>query len=69
MLALSLYWNNLPSVSSKYQFIYEYQFGDQMLRDDFEFFLPKNRSLYEMSYMVVPGDAKNMYVKMDGEDK
>ncbi len=70
LLALALYWNTLPSVSAKYKFVYEYQFWDQTLRSDlWGIFLPKNRALYEMSYMVAPWNAQNMFIKMDPEEK
>ncbi|MBW7954446.1 VCBS repeat-containing protein [Candidatus Gracilibacteria bacterium] len=67
-LALSLAWNNLSSVSAKYAFVFDNYLSDQSLRGD-SFYLPKNKKQYEISYLGAPGDPKNMYIKMDPEDK
>lgn len=68
-LIFSVYWNNLNSVGWKYKFIMENYLSDQFGGNEFNFFLPKNKKQYEMSYLWAPWDAKNMYVKLDPEDK
>lgn len=68
-LIFSVYWNNLNSVSAKYKFIVENYLSDQFGGNGFNFYLPKNKKQYEISYMWAPWDAKNMYVKLDPEDK
>lgn len=69
MLLFSLYWNNLNSVSAKYKFIMENYLSDQFWWNNYDFFLPKNKKQYEISYLWSSGDAQNMYVKLDPEDK
>lgn len=68
-LAFALVWNNLETIGAKYKFIFQYYLWDQFQRDDFHFFLPKNKKNYEITYLGAPWDAQNMYIKMDPEDK
>nr|MDD3720153.1 VCBS repeat-containing protein [Candidatus Gracilibacteria bacterium] len=68
-LVFSLYWKNLNSVSAKYKFIFENYLSDQFNGNTYKFGLPKNKKMYEISYMGAPGDAENMYIKIDPESK
>ncbi|MDP2089997.1 MAG: FG-GAP-like repeat-containing protein [Candidatus Gracilibacteria bacterium] len=68
-LVLSLYWNNLNSTSAKYGFIFDNYLIDQFGEQESKYLLPKNKKQYEISYLGAPGDAKNMYIKMDPKAK
>jgi hypothetical protein len=67
-LVFSIYWNNLNSVSAKYKFIFENYLSDQFGSNDANYYLPKNKKQYEISYLWAPWDSKNMYVKLDPEE-
>lgn len=66
-LVFSLYWNNLNSVSAKYKFIFENYLNDQFSNWE-NFLLPKNKKVYEISYLWAPWNAQNMFVKLDPKD-
>ncbi len=68
-LTFSILWNNLTSVSAKYAFIFENYLSDQFWWNDYNFYLPKNKKQYEIAYLWAPGDPRNMYIKLDPEDK
>ncbi len=68
-LVFAVYWNNLDTISSKYKFIFQEYLGNQFVGNDYGFHLPDSKKSYEMSYFAAPGDAKNMYIKLDPEDK
>lgn len=68
-LVFSIYWNNLTSVSAKYKFVFENYLSDQFGESWVNYFLPKNKKQYEVSYIWAPWDAKNMYVTLDPNDK
>ena len=68
-LIFSIYWNNLNSVSAKYKFIFENYLSDQFGWNNFNFYLPKNKKQYEIAYLWAPWDAKNMYIKLNPEEK
>ena len=68
-LIFSIYWNNLDSVASKYKFIFEEYLSNQFEGNDYNFHLPKSKKSYEIAYFAAPGDAQNMYVKLDPELK
>ncbi len=68
-LVFSILWNNLTSVSAKYKFIFENYLSDQFGGNDFNFYLPRNKKMYEIAYLWAPWDSKNMYVKLDPEEK
>ncbi|MDD5769409.1 MAG: hypothetical protein PHE25_00425 [Candidatus Gracilibacteria bacterium] len=68
-LIFSIYRNNLNSVSAKYKFVFENYLGDQFGGNNFDFFLPKNKKQYEISYLGASGDSQNMYVKLDPNEK
>lgn len=69
-LVFAVYWNNLTTVSSKYKFIFENYLGNQFESDnDFGFVLPDAKKSYEIAYLAAPGDAENMYIKLDPEQK
>jgi len=68
-LVFSVYWNNLDSVASKYKFIFEEYLSNQFEWNDYNFHLPKSKKSYEIGYFAAPGDAQNMYVKLDPELK
>ncbi|MDR2639893.1 MAG: hypothetical protein LBC61_00715 [Candidatus Peribacteria bacterium] len=44
-----MYWNNLPSVSSKYQFVFEHYLSSD---NPERYYLPKSKSEYEISYLA-----------------
>ncbi len=68
-IVFSIYWNNLKSISAKYKFIIENYLSDQSWWNNYNFILPKNKAEYEINYIWAPWDAKNMYIKMDPEEK
>lgn len=68
-LVFSIYWTSLNSVSWKYKFVFENYLSDQFLNTSNGYFLPSNRKSYEISYLWAVWDSKNMYVKLDPEDK
>ena len=68
-LVFAVYWNNLTTVSSKYKFIFENYLGNQFEGNDFAFHLPDSKKSYEINYLSAPGDAENMYIKLDPEQK
>lgn len=68
-LIFSIYWNNLPSVSAKYKFIFENYLSDQFGWNNYNFYLPKNKKQYETAYLWASWDPVSMYIKMDPEDK
>lgn len=68
ILVFSIYWNNLNSVSSKYWFVFENYLSDQIWSQE-DFFLPKNKKLYEIAYLWSKWDASNMYIWLDPESK
>ncbi|MDD2870584.1 MAG: VCBS repeat-containing protein [Candidatus Gracilibacteria bacterium] len=68
-LVFSQYWNNLNSVSAKYGFIFDNYLVDQFGEQESNYLLSKNKKQYEISYLGAPGDAQNMYVKMDPKAK
>ncbi len=68
-LTFSILWNNLTSVSAKYAFIFENYLSDQFWGNDYNFYLPKNKKQYEIAYLWAPGDPRNMYIKLDPEEK
>lgn len=67
-LSFSLYWNSLNTPSAKYKFIFENYLSDQF-EDEDKYNLPKNKKSYEIAYLGAPGNAQNMYVKLDPESK
>ncbi len=68
-LIFAVLWNNFNNVSAKYKFIFENYLSDQFGGNDYNFYLPKNKKQYEIAYLWALWDAKNMYVKLDPEDK
>lgn len=68
-LVFALYWKNLNSVSAKYKFVFENYLSDQFTWNSYNFWLPKNKKMYEVAYLWAPWDAENMYIKMDPESK
>jgi len=69
LVVFSTYWNNLKTVSAKYKFIIDNYLSDQSLNSDAKFLLSKNKPEYEIAYLWASWDAKNMYIKMDPEEK
>ena len=67
-LSFALYWNSLNTPSAKYKFIFENYLSDQFTTEE-EYNLPKNKKSYEIAYLGAPGDAQNMYIKLDPESK
>lgn len=67
-LAFALYWKNIDNISEKYAFVLENYLSDQFNKD-ISYWIPKNKKLYELSYMWAPWNASSMYVKMDPEAK
>ncbi len=68
VLVFAIYWNNLNSVSAKYWFVFENYLSDQNLWWE-EYFLPKNKSQYEIAYLWAPGSVTDMYIWLDPESK
>jgi len=68
-LVFAVYWNNLKTVSSKYKFIFQNYLSNQFEGNDYRFHLPKSKKSYESAYIAAPGDASNMYIKLDPELK
>lgn len=68
-LVFAIFWNNLDTVSSKYKFIFQEYLSNEFEGNDYGFHLPKAKKSYELAYMAAPGDAQNMYVKLDPELK
>lgn len=68
-LVFAVYWNNLGTVSSKYKFIFENYLGNQFEGNEYAFHLPDSKKSYEITYLAAPGDAENMYIKLDPEQK
>lgn len=68
-LVFAVFWNNLDTVSSKYKFIFQEYLSNEFEGNDYAFHLPKAKKSYEIAYMAAPGDAQNMYVKLDPELK
>jgi uncharacterized repeat protein (TIGR01451 family) len=68
-LVFAIFWNNLNTVSSKYKFIFQEYLSNEFEGNDYGFHLPKAKKSYEVAYMAAPGDAQNMYVKLDPELK
>ena len=69
LVVFSTYWNNLKTVSAKYKFIIDNYLSDQSLNKNYKFLLSKNKPEYEISYIWASGDAKNMYIKINPEEK
>ncbi len=63
------FWNNLDNISLKYKFIIENYLSDQVWGNTYNFLLPKNKSEYEIAYLWAAWDAKNMYIKLNPEEK
>jgi len=68
-LVFSIFWNNLNSPSAKYKFIFDEYLSNEFTGNDYGFHLPKAKKSYEIWYFAAPGDAQNMYVKIDPEQK
>ena len=68
-LVFAIYWKNLDTVSAKYKFIFEEYLENQFTGNEHSFHLPNSKKSYEMSYFAAPGDAANMYVKLDPDGK
>jgi len=68
MLVFAIYWNNLNSVSSKYWFIFENYLSNQFSNEE-KYFLPKNKTWYEIAYLGSSWDASNMFIWLDPEAK
>jgi len=68
-LVFSVYWNNLDNIASKYKFIFQEYLSNQFTGNDYNFHLPKSKKSYEIAYYAAPGDAQNMYVKLDPDLK
>ena len=59
-------WMNLATPTAKYKYVLENYLdikGNVLLQD------VAHKSDYEISYMGAPGSAKNMYVRLDPEEK
>ena len=70
LLVLSVYWNNLTSVPAKYAFILENYLSDRFISNNaLDIVLPKEKRQYEISYLTAPWNTREMYIKMDPEDK
>ncbi len=67
-LEFALYWKNIDNISEKYAFILDNYLSDQFTNTE-KYGLPKNKKMYELSYMGAPWNATSMYVKMDPEWK
>ncbi len=65
-LADTILWYNRTNATSKYSFILENYLDRDGNRD---YPLSGHHSDYEMGYIGGPGDAQNMYVKVDPESK
>jgi len=68
-LVFSILWKNMTNISAKYKFVIENYLNDQIWWNDFDFILAKNKKQYEISYLTAPWDARNMYIKIEPEDK
>ncbi|MCH8518895.1 VCBS repeat-containing protein, partial [Candidatus Gracilibacteria bacterium] len=69
-LVFAIYWRNLGTPSSKYKFIFENYLSNQFEGDTNQsFVLPRHKNSYELGYFAAPGDAQNMYIKLDPEQK
>jgi hypothetical protein len=68
-LVFAVFWNNLDTASSKYKFIFQEYLSNEFVGNDYGFHLPRAKKSYEVAYMAAPGDAQNMYVKLDPELK
>lgn len=70
-LVFAMYWKNIDTISEKYKFILENYLSDQFnsKKNQFKFGLPKNKKVYEISYMWAPWNVSNMYIQMDPEAK
>lgn len=68
MLVFAIYWNNLSSVSAKYGYVFENYLSNQFSNEE-KYFLPKNKSGYEIAYLWSSWDASNMFVWLDPEAK
>lgn len=65
-LAFAIFWNNLGSISAKYKYIFENYLSSQSSNGE-NYFLPKNKSLYEIAYLVSNGNSDSMYIWLDPE--
>lgn len=68
MLVFSIYWNNLNSVSAKYWYVFENYLSNQFWNEN-KYFLPKNKSWYEIAYLWSSWDSSNMFIWLDPESK
>ncbi len=68
-LVFAIYWNNLTTISSKYKFIFKNYLSNQFQGNNYSFPLPRSKKSYETAYFAAPGDAQNMYIKLDPEMK
>ncbi|NDK10028.1 VCBS repeat-containing protein [Candidatus Gracilibacteria bacterium] len=68
-LVFAVYWNQLKTPSSKYKFVFEEYLSSEFQDTDGQFHLPKAKPSYETAYLAAPGDAQNMYIKLDPEQK
>lgn len=68
-LVFALLWTNLKSVPAKYKFIFENYLSDQFWGNNYNFFLPNNKKMYEIAYLWAPGNGESMFIKLDPEDR
>lgn len=68
ILLFSIFWNNLDSVSAKYKFVFENYLSSQNSTNN-KYYLPKNKSQYEIAYLWAHWDAQNMFIWVDPENK
>jgi hypothetical protein len=61
ILIFALYWNNLDLVSEKYKFVFE-KYLSSLNSNDGKYYLPQSQNLYEIAYIIAPGNTQNMYV-------
>lgn len=64
----NIYMKNMQTITEKYRYVFENFLNDQFW-NDYKYFLPKNKKIYEITYMWAPWDYQNMYIKVDSEEK
>ncbi len=63
----NVYMRNMQTITEKYRYVFENFLNDQF-GNDYKYVLPKNKKMYEVSYIWAPWDYKNMYIKVDSEE-
>lgn len=62
MVVQAVYWNNLTNATAKYMFLLEHYLDSD---GNTLYPLPSFKKVNELAYLGSPGDAANMYIKID----